>query len=158
MSEMINKLINLDLKDETIVTLTYSEGTDVFVHNETEVETALDETHVVNAFSDLITTPGLKVKTTYGHDVMDSLRDSYLLEDYPRDFSGFSEFVADVIRENFYDIDYIDYSVEKYDHKRGFCTLSADVKLTLSEILETRPPIDGWKASVKTANGTLTIN
>ena len=34
-------LKNLNLEPDSLVTLTYSEGTDVFVHNETEIETAL---------------------------------------------------------------------------------------------------------------------
>jgi len=158
MPGIIDKLKKLNLNNEDVVTLTYSEGTDVFVHNETEVETALEETNVVNALSNLITTPGLRVKTTYGYNIMDSLRDSDLLEGYPRDYSGFSEFVADAIRENFYDIDLIDYSVEKYDHKRGFCTLTAGTKLTVEEIFAAKPLIDGWEVSVKTATGTLTLS
>ena len=36
MSTMIDKLKNLNLGSEDVVTLTYSEGTDVFVHNESE--------------------------------------------------------------------------------------------------------------------------
>ena len=37
------KLQSLNLTEETMVSLRYSEGTDVFVHNETEVETAMAE-------------------------------------------------------------------------------------------------------------------
>lgn len=154
---VIEKLKNLNLSDETVISLSYSEGTDVFVHNESEVETALAETSVVSAFSELITTPGLTVKTSYGCSVLESLRDSELLNDYPRDFSGFSEFVTDTINENFYDVDMIDYSIEKYDHKRGFCALSVDVKLTAKEIFDTGPLLDAWEVRVKTENGTLTL-
>jgi hypothetical protein len=154
---VIEKLKNLNLSDDAIVSLSYSEGTDVFVHNESEVETALAETNVVDAYSELITTPGLTVNSSYGYNVMESLRDSDLLEGYPRDFSGFPEYVAEAIKENFYDVDLIDYSVEKYDHKRGFCTLTADVKLSAGDIFKTNPHIDGWEISVKTDNGTLTL-
>jgi len=158
MSNMIDKLKNLNLNDDDVVTLSYSEGVGVFVHNESEVETALEETSVVDAYSELITTPGLKVKTTHGYDAMDSLRDTDLLEEYPRDHSGFSEFVADVIRENFYDVDVIEYSVEKYDYKRGFCTLTASAKLTAGDIFKLQPPINGWDVSVKTSHGTLSLS
>ena len=48
-----------------MVTLSYSDGTDVFVHNETEVETAMAETDVISVnFRDLIATPGLHVSYT----------------------------------------------------------------------------------------------
>ena len=36
-----------------MVTLTFEEGTDVFVHNETEVEDAINETSVINEFASL---------------------------------------------------------------------------------------------------------
>ena len=143
MTTIIEKLKNLNLDEEAVVSLSYEEGTDVFVHNETEVETALEETSVVDAFSELITTPGLSVKTSYGCDVMETLRDS--------------EFVSSAIRENFYDVDLIDYSIEKYDYKRGFCTLTADVKLTAADIFRTSPHIEGWNVSVQTDSGTLML-
>ena len=154
---VIDKLKNLNLTDDAVVSLSYSDGTDVFVHNETELETALADTNVVDAFSELITTPGLKVESEYGGDIMESLRDSELLDEYPRDYSGLSEFVSEVIKENFYDVDLIDYYIEKYDHKRGFCTLTADVKLTAGQIFSAKPYIDGWEVSVKTENGKLTL-
>ena len=63
---ILEKLRNMKLPSETVVTLSYSQGTDVFVHNETEVDTALEDTDVVTTFAELIATPGLKVKTMYG--------------------------------------------------------------------------------------------
>ena len=68
------KIKNLKLADDAVVTLSYSEGTDVFVHNETEIETALSDTSVVNTFASLIATPGLTVSTQYGGNVLESLR------------------------------------------------------------------------------------
>ena len=65
--------------------------------------------------------------------------------------------IKTLLSENFYDVDLIDYTIEKYDHKRGFCALSADVKLTAREIFDTRPALDAWEVRVKTENGTLTL-
>ena len=59
------KIKNLNLSEDTLVTLSYSEGTDVFVHNETEVETALSDTDVVSSFASLIATPGLRVSSQW---------------------------------------------------------------------------------------------
>jgi len=153
---VFESLKNLNLSDDSVVSLSYSEGTDVFVHNETEVETALSDTDVVTTFADLIATPGLNVETQYGGSVLESLRDEGLLEDYARDFT-FAEYISEMITDNFYDVDLIDYTTEKYDHKRGFCTLSADVNVTMGNIMEARPSLVGWKASVQTDNGTLVI-
>lgn len=154
----IETITNLNLDPSTPVTLTMSEGVDVFVHNESDVETALSETDVVNSFAELISTPGLSASTLYGGDVLESLRDEGLLDDYERGNFSFAEFIAEAITENFYDVDLIDYSTEKYDHKRGFCTLTATVNVTVDNLLATRPFLMGWEVSVPTENGTLTLN
>ena len=56
---IISKLKDLNLEDDAIVNFTFSEGTDVFVHNETEVETALSDTNVVETFSELVSQKNL---------------------------------------------------------------------------------------------------
>ena len=157
MSTIFDKLKNLELPENTVVSLSLSEGTDVFVHNETEVETALSETDVVSTFSDLVATPGLNAKTRYGTNIIEALRDEGLLDDYERGTFTFAEYISDAITDNFYDVDLIDYSTEKYDHKRGFCTLTADVVVPLSTLLETRPFLGSWEVSVPTENGTLVL-
>ena len=153
-------LTSMNLPSDTIVNLSYSEGTDVFHFNETEVETALDETDVVSTLSELLATPGLTVATQYGTEggsVLSSLRDDGLLENYERGTFTFSEYLAETISENFYDLDLIEYSTEKYDHKRGFTTLSAEVQVTLENFIETQPTTIGWEVSVKTEAGTLVL-
>ena len=51
---VVKRLQSLKLSDDAMVTLTYEEGTDVFVHNETEVEDAMNETEVISEFASLI--------------------------------------------------------------------------------------------------------
>ena len=154
---IIKKLQSLNLEPETMVTLAYSEGVDVFVHNETEVETAIAETDVISTFSELIATPKLRVSTRFGGNILERLREDNLLDDYNRD-GDFGTYLSDVISDNFYDIDFIEYSTEKYDHKRGFCTLSAEVQIQASEIISLNPFLSGWNISVQTENGTLTLD
>ena len=139
-----------------MVTLTYSEGVDVFVHNETEVETAMAETSVINTFSELIATPKLQVSTQYGGSIIGRLREEEYLDDYARD-GDFSSYLSEVISDNFYDVGFIEYSTEKYDHKRGFCTLTAQVQVPADNIILAAPFLSGWTASVKTPDGTLSF-
>ena len=153
---ILESLKSLNLDNDAVVSLSYTGGTDVFVHNETEVETALSDTDVVSTFADLVATPGLNTETQYGGNVLESLRAEGLLDDYARDYT-FSEYLAEMITDNFYDVEMIEYTTEKYDHKRGFCTLSADVNVTMGNVLETMPCLVGWKASVQTDNGMLVI-
>jgi hypothetical protein len=157
MSSLVNKLTELNLGADAMAVLTYSEGADVFVHNETEVETALSETSVVEKFSALLATPRLNVYTLYGDHVLNELRDGNYLDEYERDFT-FEDYLTDAIKENIYEFDFIDRSVEKYDHKRGFCTLTAEVKITVNELIERSPYLFGWDVSIQTDNGTLTLN
>lgn len=150
-------LTSMNLAPDTKVSLSYSEGTDVLHYNETEIETALRETDVVSTLADLVATPGLSVTTQYGGDVLESLRDDGLLEDYERGSFSFSEYITETINDNFYDIDLIEYTTEKYDHKRGFTTLSAEVQVTLENFVEAQPFLVGWEVSVKTEKGTLVL-
>ena len=153
---IIENLKNLDLESGATATLTYSEGADVFVHNETEVETALAETDVVRNFAELIATPGLKVNTLFGTNVLQSLRDDGLLDDYERD-DTFSDYLYEVITDNFWDVDFIESSTEKYDYKRGFCNLSTEVVVPVAQLLELQPYLMGWSASVRANGGMLTF-
>lgn len=154
---IVNKLKNLNLDSNAMIGLSYSDGTDVFVHNETEVETALAETDVVYTFSELVATPGLRASTRFGGDVIESMREDGFLEDYERN-GDFPSFLAETITDNFYDQEFIEYSTEKYDHKRGFCTLSVDLEVPFENFIKTQPFVSGWKVSVNTPDGTLTFD
>ena len=48
MASIFENLKKLNLEEDAIVTLTYEEGADVFHFNETEIETAINETDVVS--------------------------------------------------------------------------------------------------------------
>ena len=152
------KLKSLRTAPNAKATLTYSEGTDVFLMNEDEVDTALSNTNVVEQFAELITTPGLTVTTPFGTNIIQELRNGGFLDEYERGSFSFSEFIGETIRENFYDFDFIDSSIEKYDYKRGFCTLTAEVKIPVEDLIMESPFVGSWTVSVPTENGTITLN
>ena len=155
---VFERLIELDLPADTTVTMSYSEGTDVFVHNETAIDTAIADTDVVSQFANLVITPGFKAEVPFTGNVMDAMREEGYLEDYERGSFTFEDYVYDALVENFYDQEFIDSTVESYDYKRGFCTLKATVTAPLANFLESRPFVGGWTVSVKTENGTLTFD
>lgn len=155
---ILEKLRNLNLSGDVMVNLSYSQGTDVFVHNETDVDTALQDTDVVSTFAELVATPGLSVSSRYGGNVLESFRGEGWLDDYERD-GTFEEYLAEMIVENFYDQEFIEHSTEKYDYKRGFTTLSVNVVIPMNNLLENAYWISsGWEVSVKTDNGVLTLD
>lgn len=149
---------NLNVPSDTKITLSYSDSCDVFVHNDTAVDTAISETDVINTFSELVTTPGFNAKSYYGTSVMESLRDEGYFDDYERGSYTFTEYVADVIKENFYDQEFVESSVQQYDYKRGNCELSATLTTTVGELLSSSPVLFGWTIQVPTDNGTVSFN
>ena len=155
---VVKRLQSLKLPEDAMVTLTFEEGTDVFVHNETEVEDAINETSVINEFASLIANSKLDARNRWSGNVLEHLRAEDYLEDYERGTYGFEEYLAETLTENFYDTDLIEYSTEKYDHKRGFTTLTAQVEVPVVNFMEVNPFVAGWKVSVETENGTLSFD
>lgn len=155
---IVKKLQSLNLSDDALVTLTYEEGTDVFVHNETEVEDAMNETSVINEFAALIAQSKLDARNRWSGNILEHLRAEDYLEDYERGSYAFEDYLTETLSENFYDTELIEYSTEKYDHKRGFTTLTAQVEVPLSNFVEVDPFVTGWTVSVETDNGTLTFD
>ena len=153
-----NKLKSMNLPEDAVVTLTYEEGTDVFVHNETEIDDAMSNTSVISEFAALIAQSKLDARNRWSGNVLEHLRAENYLDDYERGSHGFEEYLAETLSENFYDTELIDYSTEKYDHKRGFTTLTAQVEVPVSNFIEVNPILSGWKVSVETEDGTLTFN
>ena len=151
------KLQSLNLPEDAKVSLRFSEGTDVFVHNETEVETALSDTDVVNRFSELISTRGLNAQTRWGDNIMQEMREQGMLDEYERD-DTFSDFIAEMMHDNFYEFDFIEASTEKYDHKRGFCTLSTEIEVPVANLMQVQPDLFGWDVVVETPLGILTVD
>lgn len=155
-----NSLNNLDLTNDSTVTFTYEDGTDVFHFNETHVDTALAETDVVERLA-VVATSGLNVSTEYGDSPIEVLREHDLLEDYERGSFAFEEFVAEAIRDNFYDVELIEESTEHYDHKRGFTTLSTTVVAPVEDIMgdvqNYETAFSGWTAEVKTNGGKFSF-
>ena len=153
----IQKLKKLKIDPTTMVTLTYVDGVDVFIHNESEVETALAETNVIEEFCELIATPGLNATTMYGTPILEELRASSLLEEYERGTQEFAQYLTDVINDNFYEFDFIDANIQKFDHKRGFCELRAEVNVPVGELIDASALVNSWTISVPTENGVFTF-
>ena len=151
------KLQSLNLDDDAMITLIFEEGTDVFVHNETEVEDAMSNTSVIDEFASLISQSKLDARNPWSGNILEHLRNEDYLEDYTRN-GEFQEYLAETLTENFYDTELIEYSTEKYDHKRGFTTLTAKVEVPFSNFVDVNPFVSGWTVSVETENGTLSFD
>jgi hypothetical protein len=155
--EIFNKLRNLNLSGDTQVELTFEEREDVFHYTEDYHDEVLSDTGIIGSIASLLCEFRDSVTTTYGDAVLQDMRDSNLLDEYERD-GTFDDYLTETLFENHWDLELIEWSTEKYDHKRGCCTVSANFSVPLSRVLQASPAsLSGWEASVKTDMGTLVL-
>lgn len=157
---IIDTINNLNVTDDTIVTLKYEDSHDGW-HSTGELESeAVRETSTADMVAELITDKTLQVKTSFGDELaLEALRSTDLLEEYERGDFAFEQFIAETIRENPYDTDeFVEFSTEQYDHKRGNCTVSAEFTTTVANLKEGVDSATGWTASFDHAGGTFSFD
>ena len=148
-----DKIKALGADDETSVSFSWEEGCDVFHYNETHVETALGETNAAYELAEAITEGVFYEK---GNSILDEMREDGLLDDYERGDEAFTDFVAEVIGDSFYDYDWIEQSTQRFDHKRGWTDLSMGLSIPLGDLKETGyNPLPSWTCQVRDGNGNL---
>ena len=135
---------------------------DVWHINDGYVTDSVHETATASLLAGLLAS-GIPVYSNWGEpsdgsDILNELRAQGELDDYERGSFDFEDYLTDTITENFYDVELIEYSTEKYDHKRGFTTLTAEVQIPYENFVKVRPFIAGWNISVETDNGTLSFD
>ena len=157
---IIDTINNLDVTDDTIVTLRYEDRHEGWHSTGDLEENAVKETNTADMVAGLILDKQLAVTTNYGEEnALDALRSTELLQEYDRGNFEFEEFIAATIRQNPYDLDeFVEFATEQYDHKRGVCTVSAQFKATIGNIKSSPSSVSGWEISVPTNNGNFTFS
>ena len=151
----VERLRALNLSDDTSVTVTYEDGCDVLHYTDDHIDLAVSETGICNVLAEAIAEGPLY---RYGNEVLQEMRDDGLLEEYPRDGSGFVDYVAEVISKNYWDYSWLEHSTSRYDHKRGFTTFTLEFDIPFGQIKDDPYAFSGWTASVSTDNGTLVLD
>ena len=152
-----DKIKALGATDETTVKFSWEEGCDVFHYNETHVETALGETGAASVLAEAIT-DRFSAFYAKGNSILDTMREDGLLDDYERGDEAFTDFVAEVIGESFYDYDWIEQSTQRFDHKRGWTDLSMELSAPLGHFKEefyNSNPLPSWTCQVRDGKGNL---
>ena len=175
MSDLINKLRELNIEDDGTVTLSYSEGCEVWHINESHVEESVSETETARLLARLLDS-GIPIYSSYGGvseggDILNAMRGDGAFDDYERGDGGFEEHITEKLQETIYDGEYsIEYSTEQYDYKRGRCDISTEVKVRAGDLFAADTAtsgrlmffdsdmfVSGFNVSVETKNGTLTL-
>ena len=156
---IIDTINNLDVTDDTIVTLKYEDSHEGWYSTGDLEENAVRETCTADMVAELITDKTLKVRTSFGDELaIQALRDTDLLEGYERGDFAFEQFIAETIRENPWDTDGFDeFNVQQYDHKRGNCTVSAEFTTTVENLKQGVDSATGWTASFDHSGGTFSV-
>jgi len=179
MSDFITRLKELGVQADDCLTLSYSEGCDVWHINESHVEESVAETSTATMLGALLASPvpvyGGWGGVEPGSDILNEMRDNGELEEY--DYEGwFEEYVTDRLVATIYDGEYsLEYSTEQYDYKRGRCDISTEVRVRAGDLYNATEMaqktdnlrffgftadkfVKGFTVSVETKNGTLTLN
>ena len=154
-NDRFNKLREMNLDASCKVTLSTEGGAEIihYTGDDYEGET-IDDTGIAYKMAELATSTYLP-----NNDLIEEMRYNGVLDDYERGSFEFEEYVAGVIRGDWYE--YMDVNTEHYDHKRGYTNVKAAVKLTLGELLKADQEMpslfSSWEVEVQTPMGALKV-
>jgi len=154
-NDRFNKLREMNLDVGSKVTLSTEGGAEIIHYTGEDYEgETIDETGIHHMMAALATSTHLP-----NNDLIEGMRHDGVLDDYERGSFEFEEYVAGVIRGDWYE--YMDVNTEHYDHKRGYTNVKAEVKLTLGELLKADlddPSLfSSWEVEVQTPMGALKV-
>jgi hypothetical protein len=172
----VKRLRELGVEDDGFVTLSYSEGCEVWHINESHVQESVCETETAALLAGLLAS-GVPVygswgEVSEGNDILNDMRAQDVLEEYERGEEYFEDYLTEKLQETIYDGEYsIEYSTTQYDYKRGRCDISTEVRVRAGDLYAADAATDGrfqffdansfvrgFDVSVETQNGVLTLN
>ena len=160
MGSIIETLQGLNISSEDYVYLNYEDSASVWHISDNYVEIALGETDTASMLAVALATPGVTVLSRYEEDILGTMRDEGMLEEYDRE-GWFEEFLTEKIQEEAYQYDLLTISTERHDHKRGTCEIAANIKVLAGDLYDLGAAADsfvtGFEVVVQTNAGTLTL-
>ena len=160
MGTIVDKLQSLGVKGEDYVYLNYADSVSVWHVSDDYITTALTETETATVLANALATTGVTVLSRYDEDILSTMRDEGLLDEYERD-GWFEDYLTEAIQNHAYEYDLLTISTERHDHKRGECEVAANLKVTAAELYSLGSTADSFISPfdvvVQTAAGTLTL-
>ena len=160
MENIVETLKELNVGSDDYVYLNYEDSAEVWHISDDYIEGALRDTDTVGMLAALLATPGITVLSRYEEDILGTMRDEGLLEDYDR-ADWFEDYLAEKIQQEAYQYDLLTISTERHDHKRGTCEISSNVKVLAGELYQLGAGADSFVAGfdivIQTNAGTLTL-
>tara|TARA_B100000809_G_scaffold247228_1_gene276019 strand:+ start:262 stop:720 length:459 start_codon:yes stop_codon:yes gene_type:complete len=149
----LKQLKKLGLPGKSHVTLSCSDGQDVFHYTDDDHEgKTVQETDIASKVATLIS------QKSFDNELITRMRSWSLLDEYEDRDGTFTEFLTDTIANNWRDCGLLDVLTEHYDHKRGFSRVTAEVDTTVEEVLNLDESVlSGWNLKVQLDDGSLEI-
>jgi len=154
---IIEKLKKISVKENADVTLRYQDGLDVMHYTDNYYEDVIAETPVAASLANLTTNLPTAHTRWSKSPILETMREDGFFEGYEEQEID-STLITEIIGEHWNECDWLSFSTEKYDHKRGYATLTAEVLVPYDEVVNAEEwMLTGWTAVVKTDLGTLEI-
>lgn len=152
-----SKVLTLNFPDETLVTLSYEDGADVVHANDDYYD------YVFNATGVFETAASVAASSLFvNNEILQSMRDNDFLEDYERGDFDFESYLAESMRENYWECDFFEGTLEQYDYKRGYYRVRFEFSTTLGQlkaaIRSDAREVAVLDVTVHTDMGDLTVN
>jgi len=158
---IIETLKELNVSAEDYVYLNYLDSAEIWHISDDYIATALGDTETASMLASAMATAGVTVLSRYDEDILGTMRDEGMLDDYERD-GYFEDYLADKIREEAYQYDLLTITTERHDHKRGTCEVAANIKVAAADLYNlgsgANSFVAGFDVVVQTKAGTLTLN
>lgn len=149
----LKQLKKLGLPGKSHVTLSCSDGQDVFHYTDDDHEgKTVQETDIASKVATLIS------QKSFDNELITRMRSWSLLDEYEDRDGTFTEYLTDTIANNWRDCGLLEVLTEHYDHKRGFSRVTAEVDTTVEEVLNLDESVlSGWNLKVQLDDGSLEI-
>ena len=158
---IIETLKELNVSSEDYVYLNYTDSAEVWHISDDYVSTALGETETAAMLAGAMATTGVTVLSRYDEDILGTMRDEGMLDDYDRD-GYFEDYLTGKIQEEAYQYDLLTITTERHDHKRGTCEVATNIKVAAADLYNlgdgANSFVSGFDVVVQTAAGTLTLD
>ena len=158
---IIETLKELNVSSEDYVYLNYTDSAEVWHISDDYVSTALGETETAAMLAGAMATTGVTVLSRYDEDILGTMRDEGMLDDYDRD-GYFEDYLTGKVQEEAYQYDLLTITTERHDHKRGTCEVAANIKVAAADLYNlgdgANSFVSGFDVVVQTKAGTLTLN
>ena len=155
-NKLTQKLKKLNLNYNTVITLQYQNSRQVVHYTDDYLDKVLQETNAIGEVAHVVAHSGIRKFNS----VINQLRIDGLLDDYKQGSFDFDYYVYNVMKENWNE--YLENNLEHWDHKRGMCSLSTEIKVPLNLLAEAEAnglELDTcWKVLVRTDAGLLELD